>query len=370
MKWWPWSRRPSPEKRSTYTDAITGAFVTAAEDGPESAPLATAALEAATGLYGRCMAAAVVAGAPALEGALSAPVLALMARSLIRRGESLHRIVVRRGRLMLVPIAYVSVFGRGADPEGWMYQATEYGPTDTRHFWLPAAAVVHVRYSVDPARPWIGVPPWSWASDTGAAVAALDRLVAGEAGAPHGTLLGVPEAPQTGEDDDTRQLDSFRADLSKAKGRTLVVERAGDWNPDAGATTGRGVQFELSRFGMAPADAAVARTETGRDVLGACGVPPSLYVANSDGTAQREAFRRFLHGSLRPLARLIEVELREKLDAPGLSLDLTPVGAADVAGRARSFKAFVESGMDPEDAARETGVTLTRPVRRESGNGG
>ena len=76
-----------------------------------------------------------------------------------------------------------------------------------------------------------------------------------------------------------------------------------------------------------------------------------------------ESYRRFLHTALRPMARIVEAELRVKLDAPDLVLDLSPLAAADVAGRARSFKAFVESGMDPEDAARETGVTLTKPLR-------
>ena len=59
----------------------------------------------------------------------------------------------------------------------------------------------------------------------------------------------------------------------------------------------------------------------------------------------------------------MEAELRVKLDAPGLVLDLSPLAAADVSGRARAIKAMLESGIDPEDAARETGVTLTKPLR-------
>ena len=58
-----------------------------------------------------------------------------------------------------------------------------------------------------------------------------------------------------------------------------------------------------------------------------------------------------------------EDELRVKLDAPELTLDMSEIGAADVAGRARAFGAFIKAGMDPEDAARETGVMLTKPLR-------
>ena len=45
----------------------------------------------------------------------------------------------------------------------------------------------------------------------------------------------------------------------------------------------------------------VARQAT-LEVLGACGIPPSLFLAQSDGTAQRESFRRFLHTTLQPMA--------------------------------------------------------------------
>ncbi|MCY4469464.1 MAG: hypothetical protein OXC08_12140 [Thiotrichales bacterium] len=65
---------------------------------------------------------------------------------------------------------------------------------------------------------------------------------------------------------------------------------------------------------------------------------------------------------------LMVAELQAKLDAPDLALDLSELHAADVAGRARSFKAFVESGVDPRDAARETGVTLMHPVRGDDGD--
>ena len=39
-------------------------------------------------------------------------------------------------------------------------------------------------------------------------------------------LLELPASPQTGEAEDTRQLDAFRDDLAKAKGGLLVLEYA------------------------------------------------------------------------------------------------------------------------------------------------
>ncbi|MCY3856492.1 MAG: phage portal protein [Rhodospirillales bacterium] len=366
---WPWQKR-EPEQRSTaqgYTASLTAAFEGAAVAGTETAPLATAALEAAAGLYSRCMAAAVVRADPTIERALTPAVLALIARNLIRRGEDFHLIRVRNGRLELRPQGFTYAHGNSADPLAWFYSATEYGPTDSVHRWVPAASMLHCRYSVDSSRPWLGVPPWSWASSTGAAIAALERLVANEAKAPHGHLLGVPEAPVLSDDDDEGPLDGFRNDLAAAKGRTLVMERASDWKQGEPAGAARNgmehVTYGLDRNIVDP-----LRTATGRDVLGACGVPPTLFVPNSDGTAQREAFRRFLHASLRPLARIMEAEFRSKLDAPDLQLDLSELHAADVSGRARSFGQLVKAGVHPEDAAANTGVVLTRDVRAPEGS--
>ena len=360
---WPWQKPETRSTSQTYTSLRTLASSEAAA-GTDTAPLATAALEAAAGLNSRCLAAAVVRADPIIERALTPPVLALIARNLIRRGEDFHLIRVRNGRLELRPQGVTYAVGKSADPLAWTYSTQEYGPTDSMHRWVPAASMVHCRYAVDSTRPWIGVPPWSWASSTGAAIAALERMVANEAKAPHGHLLGVPEAPALSDDDDTGPLDGFRNDLAAAKGRTLVMERASDWKQGEPSGAARG-GIEHETYGLDRSLLDPLRTATGRDVLAACGVPPTLFVANSDGTAQREAFRRYLHGSLRPLARIMESELRLKLDAPDLELDLSELHAADVAGRARSFGQLVQAGVHPQDAAANTGIELTRDVRNE-----
>ena len=100
MNWRFW-RKPEPEQRSTaqgYTALYTAAFQAGAEAAPDTAPLATAALEAPAGLYSKCMAAAVVTGADQVAAALTAPVLALIARNLIRRGEDHQERIGPRGR--------------------------------------------------------------------------------------------------------------------------------------------------------------------------------------------------------------------------------------------------------------------------------
>ena len=351
-----WPFKSKVEKRSGYTSSILDSFQASAESGiSDTAPLATAALEACSGLYARSMAAAVVRNAPEVESALTPPVLALIARNMIRRGESFERIFVRRGRVVLEPIGFAYLHGFSPDPMSWMYNTTSFGPTDSKHEIIPAASVVHCRYAVDSARPWLGVAPWAWAGTSSKAVAALDKLVADEASAPHGNLLGVPDQPE--------DLTDFRNDMKVAKGRTLIMQYSGDWQDNVGMSGRSGSKLEHLRYGMDRTQVDPLRTAVGRDVLAACGVPPTLLVASSDGTGQREAYRRFLHSSLRPLARIIEAELRVKLDAPELILDLSELHASDTAGRARSFKAFMDAGMSGDDAARECGVRLTTPIQ-------
>ena len=245
VSWWSWWKKRETRSTATgYTAGITAAFQAGAEGGSDVAPLATAALEMAAGLYSRCLSAATVEGAPDVVDALTPAVLGLIARNLVRRGEDHHRIYVRGGRLMLEPVGFAYPHGNGPNPMDWWYSLSMYGPTDSRHEWVPASVVVHTRYSVDSSRPWLGVPPWSWAATTSQAIAGLDKMVAQEAAAPHGSLLGLPESPQIDEAGDVRPLDAFRQDLAQARGRTLVVERAGDWG--RGDTTRQSGQARAS----------------------------------------------------------------------------------------------------------------------------
>ena len=81
--------------------------------------------------------------------------------------------------------------------------------------------------------------------------------------------------------------------------------------------------WETKRIGANPPAGEVTLLERAfREVLSACGVPAALF-ERADGTASREAFRRFLHSTLQPLGDLIALELAAKLDSPvTLSLGL------------------------------------------------
>ena len=97
------------------------------------------------------------------------------------------------------------------------------------------------------------------------------------------------------------------------------------------------------------------RDSVGRHVLAACGVPVEL-TETGQGTASREAYRRFLHSSVMPVADLVTQELREKLDSPDLRLSFDRLMASDISGKARAFQSLVAAGMDVDRAARLAGL--------------
>ncbi|MCY4129734.1 MAG: hypothetical protein OXG15_10920, partial [Gammaproteobacteria bacterium] len=72
-------------------------------------------------------------------------------------------------------------------------------------------------------------------------------------------------------------------------------------------------------------------------VLAACGIPPSLFAGNADGTSQREGLRRWHMSTVLPLARMLEHELTAKLGSAvklrfdGYAMDM--VSRASVASK-------------------------------------
>ena len=342
---WPWSPR---ETRASYTDAFTSLLIRAAEGdvAPKGQAHATAAVEACAGLWARAFASADVSPDVA---ALDPVTLARMARSLIVAGESLHLVTVGGGGVRLLPVGDFDVYGQSPDPATWRYRASLYGPDGTTTVIRPAAAVAHVRYSEDPSRPWRGVSPLERAGLDSDLLSAVVTRLGQEAAAP--SAYAVP-SPEDGGDQD-----ELRADLRAAKGGVVLVETMAGGYGDKGAAPQ--ADWRQQRIGGEPPDVLRAlRSEVGMAVAEACGVPSALCDPGADGTAQREAWRRFAHGSVAPVARMVASELAAKLDVPRLAFDFAGLYASDVVGRASAFKRLVEGGMDAAKAAALSGLLV------------
>lgn len=350
MRFWPFGRKPEDRAQSSYSDTVVNAILAAAE-APSGDATRTAALESCAALYAMAFACARVEGLPPmLESALTPSVLAHIARNLIRRGNAVHVIeMTDTGVLRLIPAGVWDIRG-DADPATWRYRCDLFGPSESRSVYSSPDGVVHCRYAVDPARPWAGLGPLQFATSSASLAGRLENGLSGEAGAPAAQLIPIPSDGGAGGEDDP--LAGLKSDIARAKGKALLVESTATGWGDGPAGAPKG-DWQQRRIGAHwPEVLNQARADVFHHVAGACGVPAVLLNEKSEGTSQREGLRRFLHLSLEPLGLLVAEELRQKLESPALAFDFSPLMASDLAGRARAYKAFIESGVEPADAAR------------------
>ena len=347
---WPFRRSPLVEVRESqpFTDAIVEAVVEAAGGTTPADPTAIAALEAAAGLYARCLATAEVEDP---TGSVTPKVRALIGRDLIRRGESVHMIEVESGRVVLIPVGSWDVRGPWREPS-WWYRVDTFGPSGNSTHFIPSASVIHARYATDPARPWLGVSPLGWARATGTLAANLEQKLGEETGAKVAHLLPVPQDGGDGSDSDP--LKSLKKDIALAKGGTVMVETtSAGWGEGRMSAPQR--DWVPARLGANPPDALPKlRSDVFEAVLGACGVPVSLFT-DADGTSQRESFRRFLTTAMMPVGDLISAELSEKLESP-IRFRFEKLYAHDLAGRAQAFAKLVGGGLDVDRALALAGL--------------
>ena len=308
---WPWKRREKRQSGGEFADAVTRLIEERAA-GTVADTSSTAAVEAAAGSLSRALASAEVEGAPWVQQAVSPGVLAQMGRDLVRSGQSMH--VIRldgAGRVRLIPAS--SWHWEGShDPASWTVRVTVYGPSTSTAWHLPGAGVVFIRWGGTPGLPYVGTGPLSWASTTARLQSETERSLADEAGGPIANLVSIPQDGGDGGEDDT--LTSLKADIRTARGKALLLETvAGGWGEGRAAAPQR--DWSGQRLGPMPPPGMVAAADAAfQRVLAACGVPPAMFI-DADGTSQREALRRWHMNTVLPLAKIIEHELTEKLEA-------------------------------------------------------
>ena len=160
---WPFTDKIETREAQPFTDAITASNHHAQASGTlPSNPLTLAALEMAAGAYMRAFMGATIEGSAMVKKALTSGTLGLIARDLIRRGESIHLILTDTGELGIITL-WVSWDIRGEWTEdSWEYRVDLFGPSGNITRLVPASSVIHCQIqSYDPARPWHGLSPVS-----------------------------------------------------------------------------------------------------------------------------------------------------------------------------------------------------------------
>ena len=333
-----------PFKRETREDDVTARLVAQLEADAGGANVAAgiAAVEVATGLWGRAFASARVEPENDRTAALTPALLSMIGRSLVSPGETVMEITMDGGELVLAPAGTWSITG-GPLRSSWTYQTTLAGPSGVYTRTLTGDRVLHIQYSFEASRPWDGRGPLQSSSTTVALARMLELRLLQEAGARVGTLLPVPSVDA-----------GLQGDINGLSGKAVLV-RSTSGNYDMGGPAPRG-DFEPRRLGANPPPTLnELRGSLAEHVLAACGVPVAA-LGRADGTLARETWRQFLHGSVEPVARIAAEEIGRKLDVDGLTFKFDALRASDVQGRARAFAGMVGAGLSVDDAARIAGL--------------
>ena len=326
--------RQADDGEQTMAQTIVQASLAAAQRSAAGTALAT--IEACAGLYERAF-------ASALSPVLQPWQLAMLGRSLLLSGESVWFVPPRRGgarRPTFEPVYSVDVKGTTAAPATWDYRLTIPAPGDSRTVQTGADRVLHVRAGCIPARPWRGVSPFATSDATRQLLANVEKQLRLEAGGPVGHIVAVPEPTE-----------DLANDINALAGGVVLGE-SGDQGADPSRAPEH--QWRPNRIGMNPPQAVpLMREGVERSLLAAAGVPVEL-VHSGQATAGREAWRRFLFGTVAPLGGLLSAEL-QRLGYDG-ALEFSELRASDVAGRARAYQSLRGAGMEHSQAARIAGV--------------
>ena len=360
MRLWPFARRAirSPQAAagtpnatpSNYTDYAIAALTAAAAGGVLD-PDRLAAAEFAASLVSRCMAMATVEAPPRLAAAITRQWLSIQGRDLIARGEAVSLIDVEPSGVMLLPAASWDLRG-GYRPRTWVYRLDAFGPTGNRTRLVPAAGVIHVKHNVSGFRPYSGQPSAHLASATAGTATGSERSLGRENKVPV-TRIVVAAHPSA----DERAV--FEAKLA-AGGLTSV---AGGSFPVGDRGAEPSAHWRPAKMGPEPPAALVElRRDSIRELVSALGVPPELFSGGTEGS-QRAGWRRFLTGTLAPLAELLADELTMKLEAQ-TRLDLAALVAPDAAvsaaravgSRANAYAVLVGTGMSDAEARELSGL--------------
>lgn len=348
MKWRFWEREKLEERQQQpYTDEIIRALANQAAGNDQAINARTGTEEAIAGLWSRSFAIATVSPDTAATRALTPATLALIGRELFDRGQAVFEIVVSGGAVSLVPASSWTIEGT----DRWTYRLTIAQPSAVLTRWRDQDAVVHLVYATDVEQPWLASGPVERAATTRQLAAALELRMSQEANGPVGNLLPVPAVEGTS---------GLQADIKALKGGSVLVPSTqGDWDNEGAGGRGSSPQadWQPRRLGVSwPATLEPTRQGVSDHLAAAGGVVGALLRGDSEGTALREAQRQFVNATIKPVAKIIQEELRVKLDTPDLALSFDSLFASDLAGRTRSFQAMVKGGMDVDKAAMLAGL--------------
>ena len=358
MNWRFWERGPEV-RDSSYSALLTQLIASQAVAGL-SGEVNTSAVESAAGSLSRAFMAATVEGPDWAVRAVNRTFLSRVGRDLILTGYSVHVIdVSRSGRVSLVPASGFGFVDGGPDPSTWTAEVSLTGPSLTQTRTVRYESLIWVPWSTTSDQPFAATGPVGSASITAKLHSETEKSLRDESAGPLARLIPVPrmDSPDPNPDPDKDTVDplaSLRQDIRTARGAGLLLETvAAGWGE--GRMSAPHTDWKPNRLGPNPPESLVRlRRDSFESVLSSCGVPPSLFMGDADGTAQREGLRRWHMNLVVPFGSLLEDELSMKLETDiRLRFDAYP---RDQVGRAQTVKRLVDAGVPLSTALQAAGI--------------
>ena len=360
---WPFDRKPRAQAGGglSATEIALEALQREARGARAVDSAALALSQACIGLWERAIASASIAGGMAIDP-VTPPVLALTGRMLATRGNALFVIEAVPGSgIRLHPVSSWDPRG-GYRPESRRYYVTLSGPNGTISYNVHGDSVLHFKTGASDAEWWRGRGPLYRASGTAALAARLEKQMQDEAKIPVSRIVPFStKTPIQTEAAEGADLDNPTVEAIKRGGIAIVQ------GPPAGGGFDQtpAARFAPQRMGAHPAETVpTLRSDVGQEICAAFGVPPAVLISGTgtDGAAQRESWRRFWLGTVAPLGRMIQGELRAKLDT-GAMVTFEALAAADEDGRSRAIsrraaaaKVFTDMGFERDRALALAGI--------------
>ena len=347
---WPFSRteKRTGDDNDDYTYSIIAGQESALADAVRVDQ--TAAQEVVAGELGRAFLAAEVTGDP--YGLVTPEWLNLCGRDLVKRGQHVS-LDTAEG---LLPVESVYWKGeRALHERDWRAEITLQGPSYNLTRNVSRDKLIVVRWANTSGRPFDGQGAHHFASLAARASAESERAAGDDQATPVAPLITVPSSVNLDPDDPiTKKL---RADLAGGKGKPALVPTMNDaWAEDKSSAPQR--DWNPTRMGPNPTAPQVnAASAAYTQMLAAYGMPVSMWSATT-AQAAREGLRLWYMGTVLPMAKLVQSELRRyfateitiKPDNYGMDLQGRAAAARQ---KASALKTLIEAGLSLEEARAE-----------------
>ena len=244
----------------------------------------------------------------------------------------------------VLPSTLIEISGDpGNDP---VYKLNLMSPNGRLKKITTAGANVLALISRPGRNPWRGISPVQESGLTGSSAAFLERFFEVQSRQFPITLVTFPK--HLGTDQSRGVAKNLFNAASRGVPAVFGASDSGGLTPSIQSSAHLGGQTS----------GADLRRDLASDLTSLVGVPRTLLnPGTGGGNAIRESLRLFHRLTLRPLATVVEKEVRRKTDLT-LSISFANAAVVDHQAQARALKSYVDSGLTLEQAAFVLGIKI------------